>query len=173
MTVSPAPGAPVFRAQPAFGDAALWGGALSTPGYCVGIAGTTSEDWRTVVSLTRGPHRWLPAGVRGEWVIVVLSGAAPTPDATYAKWGKVYDRTHYVASRDANSRYVAMRAALLDYAGDTDFCVDFEDVDGGVIAGDATLFPATITLPDGASYAGDSTDYPETVTLIDDGGFPS
>jgi len=171
-SVSPAPGAPLFRAQPSFGDAALWGGALSTPGYCVGIAGTTSEDWRTVVSLTRGPHRWLPAGVRGEWIIVVLSGAAPTPDATYAKWGKL-DGTSYVASRASNARYVALRSALLDYAGDTDFAVDFDDVDGGTIAGDATSFPATITLPDATAYAGDVTDYPETVRLVDDGGFPS
>jgi len=89
--VTPGPGAPIFAAQPELGDASLWGGALGVDGYSVGVRGASAEDFRAVVALTRGQHRWLPAGVQAEWLVVVLEGDEPTPDATWETWSKSVD----------------------------------------------------------------------------------
>jgi len=160
-------GSELFRAQPDFGDAALWGGAMGTAGYCVGIGGSSAEDWRAIVALTRGQHRWLPAGTQGEWIIVSLDGTSPAPDATWAKWG-VLDGTDYVPSRSAGLRYVAMRDALREYAGDADWANRAITPEWS-FTGDDTDYPATVTMPDGITIAGDITDFPATITIPDDG----
>jgi len=136
----------------------------------VGIAGSTAADWRAVVALTRGQHRWLPAGVQGEWIIVTLDGVDPTPDATWVKWGKL-DGTDYVPSRSSTCRYVALRDALREYAGDTDWAND-TITSLGTFTGDDTDYPATVSLPDGRSYAGIAA-FRATITMPDDGSYPA
>jgi hypothetical protein len=166
-------GSSLFRAQYDWGDASLWGGALGTSGYCIGMRDASAEDWRAVVGLTEGQHRWLPAGTQGEWIVVSMDGSTPVPDATWEDWS-VTTAGVRVAARDADMRYIALRAELLDYTPvDDDFVTTFHDVEGSSMTGDDTSFPATITLPDGSTYAGDDTSWPTTITLVDDGSRPA
>jgi hypothetical protein len=164
----------VFTEQPDFGDPTLWGGALGTDGYCVGIGGSSAADWRAIRDLCRGQHRWLPAGVQGEWLIVDLVGVAgilDMPDATWSRWGYL-DGTVYKPARSRDLRYVALRDALREYPGDPTVWADTCETNLGEFGGDPTSFPATITLPDGTAYAGDPGAFPATITLPDDGSNP-
>lgn len=163
-------GSDVLSAQRSFGDALLWGGALGTDGYCIGMQGASAEDWRAVVRLTRGQHRWLPAGTRGEWIVVSFDGSEPAPDATWEKWGKL-DGADYVPSRSGDFRYVAFRDAAHEYAGDDDWANQAVTT-LGTFAGDDTDYPLTITTPQG-DYAGTQGVFPATITLPDDGSFPA
>jgi hypothetical protein len=135
---------------------------------CIGIRGSTPDDWAAVRALCHGQHRWLPAGTRGEWLIVLLSGDEPVPDTSWAKWGKLEGET-YVPARASNCRYVVLRDAIRDYAGDNDFAVYFT-TGLGTWSGIAD-FPAYITLPIGGSTPG-IADFPATITLPDDGDIP-
>ena len=164
-------GSTLFEPQPDLGDPELWGGAFGAPGHCVGVRGASAEDWNAVRALFCGPHRWLPAGTQGEWLIVSLDGAEPEPDATWAKWGKL-DGGAYVPARSSSCRYVALRPALCEYAGDSDVAASVTS-DLGTFTGDDSQFPPTITLPDGREYAGDPTVFSGTITLPDDGSLPA
>jgi hypothetical protein len=175
-------GSAIFRAQPDFGDDALWGGSFGRPGYCIGIAGSSSDDWAAIYALMHGQHRWIPAGARAEWLVVSLDGTSPTPDATWEKWGVINDtglKVLYEETRSADYRYVALRSELKDYPGDTDWAwgvlSDLGEIPPlwGVkmFVGDPTDFPLSITLPGGAAYAGDDL-FPLTITLPDDGDLP-
>lgn len=150
-------------------DAGTTFAAHDTFADTIGIAGSTAADWRAIIALTRGQHRWLPAGVQGEWIIVTLDGADPVPDATWAKWGKI-DGTDYVPARSSTCRYVALRDALREYAGDTDWA-NAAVTSLGTFEGDDTDFPSTITMPDGSPYAG-VVEFRATITLPDDGSSP-
>lgn len=176
-------GSSLFLAQHAFGDEALWGGAPGTEGYCIGLIGASAQDWAAISALTQGQHRWLPAGTRGEWLVVSLDGADPVPDSAYAKWGQFYDPgggyTYYLEARASAHRYVALRSAAREYAGDADWASralsDLGTVhapDGvTTIKGEDNDFPLTITLPDGEAFAGSAL-FPATITLPDDGCLP-
>jgi hypothetical protein len=161
-------GSAAFDAQPDLDDPLLWGGALGNTDYCIGIGASSYYDWRAIIALTRGQHRWLPAGTQGEWIIVSLDGSTPAPDATWVKWGKL-DGTDYVAARSSACRYVAIRDVLREYAGDADWANSVTTFD--TWTGDSTDFPALITMPDGSYYAGTAA-FPATITLPDDGSFP-
>lgn len=165
-------GSLLFAPQQLLGTPEVWGGALGTPGHCIGIAGSSAEDWRAIKRLVRGQHRWLPAGVQGEWIVVTFDGSDPTPaeGATWAKWGKM-SGTSYIPARDTDMRYVALRDSLGDYAGDLDWANQAVTI-LGTFDGDDSDYPSTITMPDGSSYAGDPTDFPATITLPDDGDLP-
>jgi len=163
-------GSTLFREQPDWGDAALWGGALGVAGTCIGIRGSSAEDWRAIERLLRGQHRWLPAGTQGEWLVVMLDGSTPVPDSSWLKWGKL-SGSDYIPARDPDGRYVAMRAALKNYAGDTDWA-NQSITSLGTIDGDPTDWPDTVTMPDGSEYTPDDTDFSATITLPDDGDLP-
>jgi hypothetical protein len=120
--------------------------------------------------------------VQGEWLVVGFDSTPPVPSTDWAKWGVVYDSgsyTYYLSARSADHRYVALRSALREYAGDSDWASRIATPLGTVhapdsittIMGDDTLFPETISVPRG-DYEGDSTVFPATITLPDDGSFP-
>jgi hypothetical protein len=88
---------PSLTAQEGFG-ATLWGGSLGAPEHALGISGMTEYDANALRGLMRGRHPWRPAGTTGQWLVVSTDGTEPSPDATWARWGKL-DGTDYIPSR--------------------------------------------------------------------------
>lgn len=162
---------PLFSEQPDFGDATLWGGTLGTRGYSIGIKDSTAEDWLAIRKLCAGQHRWLPAGTQGEWAVVALDGSAPKPDATYETWGEVVG-TDYLPTRARNFRYVVLRDAARECAGDPTAWANDTITPNWTITGDPTQFPTDIGMPDGSTITGDPAIFPATITLPDDGDRP-
>ena len=156
--------------QPAFGDSALWGGAVGDPNYSIGVQGMSSYDANAIRGLLKG-RAWKPAGTAGEWLI--LLDGTPTPDATYAQWSRT-DTGVRVAARDTAFRYVSLDPDRNNtYAGDpTDYAETVTLPSGGTYSGDATTWHASITLPDGTTYAPDASVYDAEVLLPDDGSSP-
>jgi hypothetical protein len=185
LVIDASGGGPLYP-QLAWGDPLLWDGAWGTYTDAVGIQGSTGSDWQAIRNLVVGQHRWLPAGTRAEWLIVAFDLADLTPDGTWDAWGEYYYdgttlRTYWQPTRPDSSRWVALRDALLDYAGEvtatswasrmvTDVgSVTAPDTVTTTIIGDDTDFPTAIDLPGGNSVAGDPTVFDATIRLIDDG----
>lgn len=163
----------IFSAQPDFGDAALWGGALGTPGHTIGQQGATPEDVLAMRRLVRGSRPWKPAGTRAEWLIVNLDGTTQTPDGTWLNWSKNVGGTQ-VAARYSGWRYWSLSPETNNvYAGDSNnYPTLVTMVDGTTEAGDSSVWLDVVPLPDGSTYAGDSATFPLTARLIDDGDAP-
>lgn len=117
-------GSDVFREQPDFGDASLWGGALGETGYCVGIRDASYQDWRAIIRLTQGPHRWLPAGTQGEWIIVSMDGTDPVPDATWEDWSVSVD-VGWLTFDGANDYVTMGNVAALGFDYNDSFTLSF------------------------------------------------
>ena len=172
-----------FTAQLNFGDPLLYGGALGTFGYCVGLQGVIGRfgdpagvvgilpsDFDAIRALFTSRTPWKPAGTRAEWLIINLDGVPPAPDGHYLHWSKVVASVQ-VPSRYSGHRYVALYPGNSAYAGNPNsYCTSFTLAGGGTYAGSATSYPATITLPNGGgTYAGNPNNWPATITLKDDG----
>lgn len=151
---APQPPAPLFAEQ------------TSWSGDCVGMTGCTPADWTAIRSLFAGQHRWLPAGMQGEWIVVMLTDTAPAPDGLWGKWGKVV-LDEYLPAREASCRYVAIRSALRDYGGDDDWAA-WARTSLITMGGDDTVWSATITTPE-EPYGGDTATWDATIRLPDDG----
>ncbi len=156
---------------PDFGDAALWGGELATPGYAVGMTVWTPDDTQAMRRLMQ-PPAWKPAGSRAMWIVVSLDGTEPTPNDAWEHWSENVAGVQ-VASRDSAFRYVSLTPSATSlYAGDpTLFAEESPLPDGTSYAGDpdSTAAWGAITLPDGSTYSGDPTSYPLSARLLDDG----
>ncbi len=139
------------------------------PGEAIGLAGMSAGDADTVRRLFTGPHPWKPAGTKAEWMIVADGTVSIVPDGTWHNWSK-NDGGVQVQARPNTARYIALRSANLDYAGDpTNYPDEIKNMKNTAVPGDPTNYPATLTLPGGASYDGDPTNYPATIRLTDDG----
>jgi len=102
---------------PDFGDPALWGGALGTPGYAVGVVGATSADFQAMRDLLYGGHSWRPAGTQPEWLTLGF-GLSPEPAGAYEHWS-LDNAGAREATRDGWFRYVSLDVAYNNtYAGD-------------------------------------------------------
>jgi hypothetical protein len=159
-----------FAAHPTIGDPGFWGDAAwGDGGYTLGQTGVLHDDVIAMRRLVYSDHAWRPAGVRPEWAIVSLTGALPTPDATWENWSKLSGGVQ-VQARSSMHRYWALDPALNTYAGDPDsFCLSATMPGGGTYAGDPDVFPADTTLWGGTVYAGDIDVFPASVQLFDDG----
>jgi hypothetical protein len=169
------PQLPEVEAAPDYGNAALWGGATGTLGYCVGLVGWTPDDTTAMRKLMRPPWAWRPAASSPEWMIVQLDdwtiGAfIPSPDSTWAHWSSNVAGTQ-TPSRDPQFRYVSLNPEGNNtYAGDpANYPADTYEAGGTIYAGDPANFPLSAVLPHGAAYAGNPASFPRAVQLIDDG----
>jgi len=162
-----------FEQSPNFGDPDLWGGALGTPGYTVGIAGSTPEDWDAMRRLVYGSHVWRPAGTHPMWIVVSYdTGDLVAPYQEYWRWSIIVAGTA-VATRDSDFSYVALDRELNAYGGDpTRWANDVTMPDATTESGDPTSFPTSTTLPNGTTYAGNPASFPTSVQLVDDGDLP-
>lgn len=170
------PQLPWVTETPNFGDAALWGGAVGTPGYCIGLSGWTPADTLAMRKLTRGRHEWRPAGTQPEWLIIQLTdweagNDVQTDGSGYHEHWSRNDAGTQVPTRSTDSRYISLSPAVNNaYAGNPEsFCEDATMAGGGTYAGDPASFPASVVLPSGSTYAGDPARFPLTVQLVDDG----
>lgn len=172
--VTPNPQLPEIAATPNLGDPALWGGAIGTPGYVIGMVGWTSADTVAMRKLFYSRRQWKPAFTRATWLVVQLTDwtseivfSDETP--LWVHWS-FDDAGVRRAARAANARYISLSPGNA-YAGNpAQFTAAFVEPDGVTeYAGDPTSFPATITLPTGAAYAGNPNNFPPVIHLVDDG----
>lgn len=173
VVVEANPELPDVTETPDFGDVALWGGAIGTPGFCIGLVGWTPADTTAMRKLFRAPHAWRPAGTQPEWLLVGLEDwtvANPAPDATWEHWSSNVAGTQ-TPSRDTRYRYISLTPDVNNvYAGDpANFPEDFIEAGGGTYAGDPTSFPLSMVMPGGSTYAGDPANFPSSFQLLDDG----
>ncbi len=164
---------------PALGDAALWGGALGTPGYTLGQVGVTPADVLAMRNLFQ-QYAWNPEHARPEWVVLSVDGSDPAPDGTWLHWSNAVQVGADVIQTPARSpdhRYWSLSPLENNvYTGDPEsFCDLTYMPDGTTYAGDpeeSLVSWGPITLPDGTTYAGDPESFPIDVLLLDDGTTP-
>jgi hypothetical protein len=144
----------VFGAPPEFGDAALWGGALGTPGYSIGIVGLTPDDANALRRLLYCAHPWRPAGTQPEWLVVDFAGGGYDPDVYYDTWSRD-DAGTRVAVRHDSCRYVSLDPEHNNtYAGDPDVWSTAVPLLGPLmVAADASYPYVTVELSEGAPSA--------------------
>lgn len=168
------PDLPWLTDNPNFGDPALWGGAVGTPGYCVGLSGWNPTDTTNMRKLFRGAQQWRPHGTRAEWLIVQLTpwaGWLPTIDATWERWATIQAGVR-TSTRSPDCRYISLSPTINNaFTGDPTQFADATQMPGGAPnePGDPTVFSATTTLPDGTTYTGNPSNFTERVQLFDDG----
>lgn len=174
VVVSVNPQLPEVTETPDFGDPLLWGGAVGTPGYCVGLVGWTPDDTLAMRKLMRSPHAWRPGGTSPEWMLVQLedwtTGVGAVPDTTWEHWSSNVAGVQ-TPSRDARFRYISLAPEVNNvYAGDPSNFPDASIIAGGATyAGNPASFPASAVMPDGSTYAGNPASFPVSVQLLDDG----
>lgn len=173
--ITPNPQLPEIVETPDLGDADLWGGAIGTPGYCVGLVGWTPADTVAMRKLFYGRRQWKPAKTRATWLVVQLTewtGAVITSDETpfWDRWS-YQDAGVRRPTRSADARYICLSPGLNEYAGNPAQWSDATELPDGVTeyAGDPDSWPATITLPTGTAYAGNPSNWPAAIHLLDDG----
>lgn len=168
-------------ATPDLGDPALWGGAVGTPGYVVGLVGVTPADVLAMRNLFQ-QYAWHPEHARPEWLVVSIPpsvgadvpGPQATPDGTWLHWSRNVGGTQTPA-RSSSHRFVSFTPLQNNvYAGDPEsFCDDSYLPDGTTYAGDPENAAAwgAVTLPDGTTYTGDPENAAawDAVLLLDDG----
>lgn len=168
------PELPWIEEAPDFGDADLWGGAIGTLGYCVGLVGWNPTDTLAMRKLTRSKHPWRPGGTQPEWLVISLIdwtvAGEVQPDATWEHWSSNVAGTQ-TPTRSTDARYISLSPHINNvYSGNPDsFCDDSTMAGGGTYAGDPTSFPASTVLPHGETYAGDPASFPLAPQLVDDG----
>lgn len=168
---------------PDFGDPDLWGGALGTPGYVLGMTGVTPADISAMRALFQELH-WGPGHAIAEWLVIAPVGALlPAPDGTYLYWSKD-DAGTRIAARSEDARYVSLSPTVNNtYTGlrTRPWAAAATQVDGvGTYTGDRSNAAAwgPITRPAGVSdpslppYTGSRTRFPERILLVDDGSIP-
>jgi hypothetical protein len=170
------PQLPWVAGAPNFGNAALWGGAVGTPGYCVGLTGWTPADTLAIRKLFRGKHPWRPGGTQPEWLIIQLTdweagNDVQTDGSGYHEHWSRNDAGTQVPTRNAAHRYLSLSPDVNNaYAGDpTLFATDVTTAGGALYDGDPTSFPTSVVLPSGAAYAGNPATFSARVQLVDDG----
>lgn len=173
--ITPNPQLPEIAETPDLGDPALWGGAIGTPGYVIGMVGWTPADTVAMRKLFYGRRQWKPSFTRAYWLVVQLTdwtAEVITSDETpfWERWS-FDDAGVRRAARSANARYIALSPGLNQYAGNPAHRAEpFVEPDGVTeYSGGPTSYPATITLPTGATYAGNPTRRRTTIQLVDDG----
>lgn len=167
-----------IEAQPDFGDADLWGGALGTPGYTLGQLGVTPEDVSAMRALF-SELNWHPAHAIPEWVVFSFdtgSPPAPAPDGEWLHWSKDSSGTR-VAARSGSFRYWSLSPERNNtYGGirSRPWPNEATLVDGSTYAGDRSNAAAwgAITLPNGETYTGTRGVFAARVLLLDDGSVP-
>jgi hypothetical protein len=85
--------------QPDFGDPALWGGAIGTPGYTLGQTGVTPDDVTAMRALFQ-ELAWNPRHTQPEWLVLGLDPGAtpvPDPDGSWKYWSKDSSGTRVAA----------------------------------------------------------------------------
>jgi hypothetical protein len=169
--------------QPDFGDPALWGGALGTPGYTLGQTGVTPADVLAMRNLFQ-QGAWHPEHAQPEWL--VLSFNADVGGGNINMGGASNRWSYYDAgtetqrsSRDSlyrywsldpgyNNRYSGNPASFAAYATR----VDNTGVYGPGDPENAAAWGA-ISMPRGGTYyAGNAESFPINVLLLDDGSIP-
>ena len=163
----------VFSAPPELGDAALWGGALGTPGYSTGIVGLTPADVNALRRLVHGQLPWRPAGTQPEWLVVDFAGGGYDPDVYYDTWSRD-DAGTRVAVRHDSCRYVSLDPEHNNtYAGDAEVWSSAVPLPSATMyEGDPDGFPAAAVLPSGEAYAGYPANFAVSTLLVDDGDQP-
>jgi len=186
-----------MTAQPDWGDGALWGGAVGTPGYTIGQTGATAEQVNALRSLVWSLG-WGPGHALPQWVIVAINGVSwsailtswvdlgsAAEWAAFAHWsrpvdigGGVYRQTRARQNTGEIPAGTAARFWSLDptrnnvYAGDpVNFVTDAYLVDDSTYEGDPTSYPTSATLPGGYTATGDPTNALawRAIQLCDDG----
>lgn len=174
--ITPNPQLPEITETPDLGDPALWGGAIGTPGYVIGMSGWTPADTVAMRKLFYGRRAWKPAFTRALWLLVQLTewtAGIEVSDGspTWEHWS--YDDGGI--RRQARSefyRYICLTPGLNEYAGNPEQWTELFVLPDGLsfsAASDPTNFPATITLPTGVAYAGNPRNFPAKIHLVDDG----
>ncbi len=164
---------------PDLGDAALWGGALGTPGYTLGQINVTPADVLAMRNLFQ-QYAWHPEHTRPEWLVLVFPGGNVTPDGTWLYWSHPVDDGGggliQVPARSLAHRYWSLSPlANNTYAGNPErFANASELADATSYDGDAedTAAWGAVVLPDGSAYVGDPENFPTSVLLLDDGTTP-
>ncbi len=156
-------------------DPTLWGGAVGTPGYCVGLTGWTPADTLAIRKLFRGRRQWRPAGTRAEWLCIRMTsragGAQFTPsDATWDRWAVIVGGVR-TKTRSADFRYISLSPDVNNiFIGDPTQWADETYMPAGPnYAGNPANFSAAATLPGGTTYAGDPSKFTAAIQLFDDG----
>jgi hypothetical protein len=166
------PPASAMQVQPGFGDPALWGGAVGTPGYSIGQLGATPNDRAAIAALFTGDRPWKPAGTRQQWLIVNLDGSSHTPDPTWVNWSKVVAGVRS-ASRASGWRFWSLFEGLNTYTPTAaNATVSLPLPDGTAYVAVPASALASITLPDGSSYLPNADNARAAVHLVDDGDQP-
>lgn len=173
--ITPNPQLPEIQETPDLGDLLLWGGAIGTPGYCVGLIGWTPADTAAMRKLFYGPRQWKPAFTRAMWLLVQLSEwtegfDVSDEDPYWTHWSYVNAGLRQPA-RSADYRYICLSPDLNRYAGSPATWTAETLLSDGVTeyAGDPTTFPLVITLPTGTPYPGNPNSFPTRIQLVDDG----
>jgi hypothetical protein len=168
--------------QPDFGDAALWGGAIGTPGHTIGQTNITPADVLAIRSLFQERH-WHPGHTSPEWFILGFGVGAFTDGllGSHLHWSAPIGANVQRASRQRGFRYWSLNPDQNNrYSGNpARFCAETEMVDtveGGSseYSGDPTIAGAwgPVTLPNGEVYTGNPARFPTDVLLLDDGAAP-
>lgn len=157
-----------IKAHPNYGDPALWGGALGTPGYTIGQQGVSADDVAVMRRFFKG-RTWHMLGSRPEWLIVSFNGAMPPPDQYYGNWSRNIAGVQ-TPTRSASFRYWSLSPELNNtYTGKTTSPATSTYVaGGGTYTPSATYHAGAIAMPGGAAYTPVAT-YHESVRLPDDG----
>jgi hypothetical protein len=162
---------------PDFGDPALWGGALGTPGYVLGMTNVTPADIFAMRALFQ-ELKWGPAHAIAEWLIIVpVGGAFPSPDEFYRYWS-IDVAGNRQAARSTNARYVSLNpVANNTYGGDRgrEWSNSCDMPGGGTYDGDRSAAASwgAIPMPNGVdTYTGTRTRFGRNVLFPDDGSVP-
>ncbi len=173
--ITPNPQLPGIAATPNLGDPTLWGGAVGTPGYVIGMVGWTPADTVVMRKLFYDRRQWKPAWTRALWMLVQLSNwtteAAVSDGSPYWEHWSFQDAGVRRAARSDVYRYICLSPGLNQYPGNpAQWTESFVEPDGITeYSGDPTNWPATITLATGVSYAGNPNKWPTAIQLVDDG----
>ncbi len=164
-----------FDETPDLGDPALWGGALGTPGYVLGLTGMTPADVLAMRQLFQ-ERNWHPGGTSPEWMVVSFDGSIPDAGADAWSFYDSGDQTQKPL-RDSLYRYISLSPRdnnTTDGNPESFALYAFTDALGTYGPGDPENAAAwgAIALPDGTAYTGDPESFPVDVLLLDDGSLP-
>ena len=141
-----------FGSTPDFGDPDLWGGAVGTPGYLLGMTGATVDDVTAMRQLFQELH-WGPGHAIAEWAIISpgASGLSlPAPDGNWLYWGKDDGGTRVPARVVAPVAFTHGSAAFRNGAGTLSPALPATITDGSLLLWnegreDASAFDAVPT----------------------------
>jgi hypothetical protein len=139
----------------------------------IGLSGFSPDDADAIRGLFVGLHPWKPAGVRAEWLMIVLEPITGPPIApSWGHWSTIDGSGEQVPARFPGWRYVSLSPDVNNtYSGNpANYCTSVKLVDELTAStGDPTKFPLAVLLPSALTYSGDPASWPMNVPLIDDG----